>query len=115
RTHIDGTAHPSPPPQCPTAYATLFPSTPLFRSLPRLVGARPARLGARARDCQAGRRRARRPGGRRARRGRGHPHAPPPSAGSATDRKSTRLNSSHLGISYAVFCLEKKSMQPKLV
>src|SRR5436853_5218330 len=24
------------------------------------------------------------------------------------DRKSTRLNSSHLGISYAVFCLEKK-------
>src|SRR5262245_63616890 len=26
----------------------------------------------------------------------------------ATDRKSTRLNSSHLGISYAVFCLKKK-------
>src|SRR5947199_4995888 len=25
-----------------------------------------------------------------------------------TDRKSTRLNSSHLGISYAVFCLKKK-------
>src|SRR5205814_9573297 len=25
-------------------------------------------------------------------------------AGSGTDRKSTRLNSSHLGISYAVFC-----------
>src|ERR1035438_6410832 len=25
----------------------------------------------------------------------------------ATDRKSTRLNSSHLGISYAVFCLKK--------
>src|SRR5258705_2883858 len=25
------------------------------------------------------------------------------------DRKSTRLNSSHLGISYAVFCLEKKN------
>src|SRR5262245_64348385 len=24
------------------------------------------------------------------------------------DRKSTRLNSSHLGISYAVFCLKKK-------
>src|ERR1035438_7731689 len=30
-----------------------------------------------------------------------------PSA-SPTDRKSTRLNSSHLGISYAVFCLKKK-------
>src|ERR1039458_9391498 len=26
----------------------------------------------------------------------------------STDRKSTRLNSSHLGISYAVFCLKKK-------
>src|ERR1039458_6495410 len=26
----------------------------------------------------------------------------------AVDRKSTRLNSSHLGISYAVFCLKKK-------
>src|SRR5258705_2045411 len=25
-----------------------------------------------------------------------------------TDRKSTRLNSSHLGISYAVFCFKKK-------
>src|SRR5438045_6491327 len=28
--------------------------------------------------------------------------------GPVTDRKSTRLNSSHLGISYAVFCLKKK-------
>src|ERR1039458_5157480 len=27
------------------------------------------------------------------------------------DRKSTRLNSSHLGISYAVFCLKKKSVE----
>src|SRR5205814_8344237 len=27
------------------------------------------------------------------------------------DRKSTRLNSSHLGISYAVFCLKKKKRQ----
>src|SRR5258705_3261167 len=27
---------------------------------------------------------------------------------SRIDRKSTRLNSSHLGISYAVFCLQKK-------
>src|SRR5690242_20817743 len=26
----------------------------------------------------------------------------------ATDRKSTRLNSSHMSISYAVFCLKKK-------
>src|SRR5437899_4445642 len=28
----------------------------------------------------------------------------------APDLKSTRLNSSHLGISYAVFCLEKKNV-----
>src|SRR5258705_2563249 len=32
------------------------------------------------------------------------PHTP----SKFTDRKSTRLNSSHLGISYAVFCLKKK-------
>src|SRR5437899_6362065 len=30
------------------------------------------------------------------------------SKGFPLDRKSTRLNSSHLGISYAVFCLKKK-------
>src|SRR5699024_11502106 len=28
-----------------------------------------------------------------------------------TDRKSTRLNSSHVSISYAVFCLKKKNRQ----
>src|SRR5258705_9390488 len=32
----------------------------------------------------------------------GHPRT------GVSDRKSTRLNSSHLGISYAVFCLKKK-------
>src|SRR2546426_9283031 len=31
--------------------------------------------------------------------------------GGSTDRKSTRLNSSHLVISYAVFCLKKKKRQ----
>src|SRR2546426_7211865 len=31
--------------------------------------------------------------------------------GRARDRKSTRLNSSHLVISYAVFCLKKKKKQ----
>src|ERR1022692_4689017 len=30
----------------------------------------------------------------------------------AADRKSTRLNSSHLVISYAVFCLKKKRCRP---
>src|SRR3712207_8275541 len=29
-----------------------------------------------------------------------------------TDRKSTRLNSSHANISYAVFCLKKKNNSP---
>src|SRR5258705_9382786 len=35
--------------------------------------------------------------------------APPTILKSGQDRKSTRLNSSHLGISYAVFCLKKKN------
>src|SRR5688572_32271647 len=34
-------------------------------------------------------------------------------AGPARDRKSTRLNSSHSQISYAVFCLKKKKKQKK--
>src|SRR5687768_17937386 len=38
----------------------------------------------------------------------GHPH--PPSR-FLSDRKSTRLNSSHGYISYAVFCLKKKKIQ----
>src|SRR5262245_63143927 len=32
---------------------------------------------------------------------------------SSANRKSTRLNSSHLGISYAVFCLKKKKKKEK--
>src|SRR2546430_16779537 len=64
--------------------STLFPYTTLFRS----QGAR------RQRRRQAGRDRAplRRRDGR----------------GEEQDRKSTRLNSSHSQISYAVFCLKKK-------
>src|SRR5690606_40055352 len=34
--------------------------------------------------------------------------AHPPGRAGARDRKSTRLNSSHVKISYAVFCLKKK-------
>src|SRR3712207_8869299 len=34
----------------------------------------------------------------------------PDRAGLALDRKSTRLNSSHANISYAVFCLKKKKL-----
>src|SRR5256885_12120269 len=71
--------------------STLFPYTTLFRSLPR--------------PRRGGRQRGRgRPGPRRRRRGaRGLPAQP-----RRRDRKSTRLNSSHLVISYAVFCLKKK-------
>ena len=35
--------------------------------------------------------------------------------GKSADRKSTRLNSSHLVISYAVFCLKKKNKNTKLI
>src|SRR2546426_5424369 len=38
----------------------------------------------------------------------GQPLKPGPHKIQGTDRKSTRLNSSHLVISYAVFCLKKK-------
>src|SRR3712207_7528190 len=84
--------------------STLFPYTTLFRSPlgmthdPCPMGDRGARAG-----CPC------------------HAHAPPgpqePAAarpgcarapGGAADRKSTRLNSSHANISYAVFCLKKK-------
>src|SRR5437773_3120069 len=34
-------------------------------------------------------------------------------AANAKDRKSTRLNSSHITISYAVFCLKKKTTRQK--
>src|SRR5690625_6183984 len=63
-------------------------------------------------------------GGTRRRRGRGgtghhlegatdlhgevHRHEAPRSLGLRLDRKSTRLNSSHVAIAYAVFCLKKK-------
>src|SRR5436190_18487099 len=45
---------------------------------------------------------------RRARRAHGASRAPP-------DRKSTRLNSSHTVISYAVFCLKKKKKKFKTI
>src|SRR6266571_8457644 len=60
--------------------STLFPYTTLFR----LRAPRPLRRSGRGR-CRP----ARAPGG-------------------AGDRKSTRLNSRHMSISYAVFCLKKK-------
>src|SRR5256885_13034778 len=77
--------------------STLFPYTTLFRSHLRRRGAdsqgprRAAHAGAVGAETDARPVRLR-PGGRGLRRG---------------DRKSTRLNSSHLVISYAVFCLKK--------
>src|SRR5437588_6393504 len=65
--------------------STLFPYTTLFRSR----GVDPARAGAGGADAG----RPRRDGACRRPR----------------DRKSTRLNSSHTVISYAVFCLKKKT------
>src|SRR5690625_6149088 len=38
-----------------------------------------------------------------------HPHVTDWAAALRQDRKSTRLNSSHVAISYAVFCLKKKT------
>src|SRR6266540_3200664 len=38
---------------------------------------------------------------------------PPPDRDRGGDRKSTRLNSSHITISYAVFCLKKKKKKKK--
>src|SRR5690606_42132821 len=64
-----------------------------------------------ARPC-AGSPRARRPSGRG---GGGGGRGPEPPGGvrgrRGSDRKSTRLNSSHVKISYAVFCLKKKNKQ----
>src|SRR6266487_5189197 len=53
--------------------------------------------------------RSRRPGRRGSRPSRRVPR------GSWRDRKSTRLNSSHPSISYAVFCLKKKKKQSKKI
>src|SRR5690606_41912486 len=81
------------PPRSP-----LFPYTTLFRSrggarhggaqaVLRLVHGRLRRRGRRGAAAQAGGR-------------------------ARGDRKSTRLNSSHVKISYAVFCLKKKNARP---
>src|SRR5207247_11467373 len=82
--------------------STLFPYTTLFRS-PRAV--------ARASRGRVGRRAASRAARRRDHPGELERRARSDRAGGergARDRKSTRLNSSHEWISYAVFCLKKK-------
>src|SRR5437667_9292786 len=81
--------------------STLFPYTTLFRSRRCRAAARRRQRGGpeprepAARDARAARSLGRAGVQRRPRR-------------VARDRKSTRLNSSHITISYAVFCLKKK-------
>src|SRR5258705_10308492 len=94
--------------------STLFPYTTLFRSPRRLVDASRTAVRDAARPALAPRavplvRRDRR-GHRAARQQDGVRR---PLRLRQQDRKSTRLNSSHLGISYAVFCLKKKKNQNK--
>src|SRR3712207_9466196 len=77
--------------------STLFPYTTLFRSVP-VHGPGAAVQRVRGADQGGLQREDRRP---RPERPRVRPRRGP-------DRKSTRLNSSHANISYAVFCLKKK-------
>src|SRR2546426_4298949 len=79
--------------------STLFPYTTLFRS-PRLRAEASVSYQARARQR-----------GESGPRWRGDWGTGEKRAGAARDRKSTRLNSSHLVISYAVFCLKKKKIR----
>src|SRR3712207_8579373 len=82
--------------------STLFPYTTLFRSLAAKVAADPGfrdvgiKVGARVVPGSI----VRDPSGREVQF--------QATDGAQTDRKSTRLNSSHANISYAVFCLKKK-------
>src|SRR2546430_8991411 len=68
--------------------STLFPYTTLFRSVPALGVARAAEELPVAAEA--------------------HLHGAAALLAQLADRKSTRLNSSHSQISYAVFCLKKK-------
>src|SRR2546430_6498838 len=81
--------------------STLFPYTTLFRSL---GGLQQRAVAAPRPGCRGGA-----DDGRS--RPRAHPHrgTPQDRVEQRRDRKSTRLNSSHSQISYAVFCLEKKT------
>src|SRR5690348_17763224 len=91
----------------PPPTSTLFPYTTLFRSDPVQpeadLGVRVGSPGLHADHADA------RPAGRV----RDDP-ADGPAVGALPDRKSTRLNSSHPSISYAVFCLKKKKKKPEI-
>src|SRR5204862_2450929 len=75
----------------PPPTPTLFPYTTLFRSYPGIAEALEADLRNAGMIVRLARALA------------------PERATRSSDRKSTRLNSSHVEISYAVFCLKKKT------
>src|SRR5438067_12327088 len=81
-----------PPPR-----STLFPYTTLFRSHPHIPRRRKSMSPWRASG------------------GSTPPSTAPRKVSYWTDRKSTRLNSSHVSISYAVFCLKKKKRKSEAV
>src|SRR3712207_8889596 len=89
--------------------STLFPYTTLFRSGGEPGGPCLRRLAARHRPAQ--------PGESALSRVHRGVACTPKRCGAqlepALDRKSTRLNSSHANISYAVFCLKKKKQNTK--
>src|SRR3712207_8733203 len=91
--------------------STLFPYTTLFRSRqPRMLSTQSWRRRAEPstlRDDATAQKRQRAESGARAETATGVAvvHA------ELADRKSTRLNSSHANISYAVFCLKKKKIK----
>src|SRR5688572_31529725 len=91
--------------------STLFPYTTLFRSRIERIGSTDEILAAVDADCKVVD-----AGGRVVLPGFVDAHTHPVFAGTRVDefeeridRKSTRLNSSHSQISYAVFCLKKKT------
>src|SRR3712207_7722252 len=95
--------------------STLFPYTTLFRSKDRTVDARFTRRASAVSAAGP----ARQP---RSRSPRQAPCRPRPrdwasrqTPANRRDRKSTRLNSSHANISYAVFCLKKKSAHEYII
>src|SRR2546422_7693289 len=86
--------------------STLFPYTTLFRSGGQIIaggqtdhGSHASNPGSPCRELASG-------GGRQTVRQTGSGEGP--TCAACEDRKSTRLNSSHGYISYAVFCLKKK-------
>src|SRR2546426_11990544 len=81
--------------------STLFPYTTLFRSRWAQPRGEPGRRRPRYRSRRAAPRR------------RDAGLCPAWRFATTRDRKSTRLNSSHLVISYAVFCLKKKNNKTK--